>query len=350
MFQLFRDQIAADLGGTFGMRVFSITILRECHENDIIRNLVFSIAGLSRVLCTQTARESPEEYQYALLHQSRALANLRKVMTEGLPRIRLAVMAAALIFVYESCQGRYETARQQVLSGKQLMQLWKAQRQKHNYQVSEIDDELLDVFPRLDANLAGYATANPYNGPYFPDDDAPIVLESFPNCWPALLVSRMESTNLLHCLLRFMRKIDRMKRAAPRGFIIPSTAFEEAARLELIMGRWWSTFTTLARDFESNAATLLFRVGIKQFQIFLTTGLTMYECANDAFLEEWRWVIDGARSALEADEEIPEGYMKMCCEMEMAVPVFNTGTRCRDRAVREGALQLLRKYPRKQGL
>lgn len=294
--------------------------------------------------------EDKAEYESALVHQSKALSNLRKAMMQGLPKLRLAVVAAALLYVYEGLQGHYETAKQQVTSGENLMRLWKASREKSGTDVFEIDDELLDVFPRLSVTLAGYATTNPQCGAFFADENAPIEADSYPKRWTAFNASKMDSLHMTHRILGFMRRIDSMKRNAPLGFVMPVWAYTEAERLETILREWSAAFEPITQELGYDHTFLIFYVGLLPCRIFMTAGLSLEECINDKFLHEWKQIVKGTRISLEGEPETQSGYTKMSSTMELWAPLFWAGTKCRDRAVREEALDIFREYPRKQGL
>lgn len=114
-FQLFRDRIADDLGGTFEMPFFTRLVLRECHSQPVIKDFVLAISGLCRSFSSRAVGEKDEEHlQFALVHQNKALHALRNTLTEESNQIRLAVIASGLLHSYESLQGNWETARQQL--------------------------------------------------------------------------------------------------------------------------------------------------------------------------------------------------------------------------------------------
>jgi hypothetical protein len=357
LFTMFRDRMARDLGGVYGMSIFSVTVLRECHDNATIRHLVYAISGLTRVQTSQPGEQRNNDMHYALLHQSRALSNLRNALAQGLPQLRVAVIACALLFVYETHQGHYETAKQQVVSGDNLLQVWRTARANDPHGLSQIDEELVCVFPRLDLGLAGYAALNARHASHNPEraDMAIAGLRNPPERFSTVWAARLASLDWVSTLFHLWQKVNHWKRALTQPIAVTARLREEFEQFDNTIRRWYKAFEPLAVPSGGYPAPFIFRAALLQTKIIFTTGISFYECANDEFLEEFTQIVDLSEGVLEIEASFMESryyatYTKMTVIMETGMPLFFAGTRCRARGVRGRVLKLMRDYPRKQAL
>ncbi|KAG4442783.1 hypothetical protein IFR05_001729 [Cadophora sp. M221] len=350
-FELFRDRIALDLGGTFEMPFFTILVLRECHTQIAIRHFVLALSGICRACGAQEA-EKYEYEQFAMDQQNRALKALQKVLVQGTAQIRLAVIASALLCCYEGLQGNFETARQQLFSGSKLLQTWHATRGTvlNGAQVSPlIDDELLNVFPRLELGLAGYATINPVT-PFSDQDEEPIETDTFPPIFISYVEARKSVVRMIDLCLRFMRKVGRQKRQQwPPVF--PDTITQEAKKLSAAIQSWFAAFEPFKKKpgLLQHPGYLVFSVGIGFCKLSLTTGSSATETIHDEYLSEYQRFVHESRLMIEKGLA-GKTYTKLQSIMEMTMPLCYTATRCRDRGVRLNCLQLLKDFPTRQSV
>lgn len=349
LFQLFRDRMAHELGGTHGMRVYNVTVLRECYENATIRHLVFAISGLSQAHTTSSKLGTNEDYYYALVHQSIALAKLRTIIGQGISQLRIAVITCALLFVYESCQGHYQTARQQVISGSKLLQIWHLARNKEPARVPAVDEELICVFPPLELGLSGFSLLNPYHEPTIPSIVPEIKAFVPPDHALSFGAARIASLRWTQALMCLWHDINRWKQSSTPPFTVPAHLQDQFDYVIMRMSSWYPALKPLVNGGPPGSDS--FSAALVQASILFKTGLSMYECVHDEFLPEYQQIVSKAALALQADGRKMQGaYTKVTVLMEIGQQLFFAGTRCRDRAVRAEVIRLLRENPRKQGL
>lgn len=350
LFQLFRDKISRDLSGTFELPFFSLLIMRECHSSDIIRNLALSIAGLNRASRKATLQEQQDDTNYALICQSRALASLRRTLTNSAEQLRLAVIASALLYICEEFQSHVESAKQQLRSGQRLLHLWRSSHERDPMLTPPVDEEIIYPFQWCEGSHAAHATMNPFHGPYSPQDDEPIIVDPVPTFFPSFQDVAIGWGNTAHLIERFMRKTDRIKRSSPDLITFPDVIVEEAVQLTLAYGQWHDILLPPPPELVGAPIYILLSAGLVSVPPILKACVSMFECVHDDFIESYELMVTDIRTALEAEGAEPQGYTRMTAFTELAHSLFQAGTRCRDREVRRGVVKILQDHPRTQGL
>lgn len=116
-FRSYQQDIAFELSGGFEGQLWSRIILQAC-ENMSIRNLTIAIAAVKRIAHTEPSRldEIENHRRYAFQKYSQALKSIQKQLSREQENIRLALLAALLIFVFEALLGHTRVAVKHVQS------------------------------------------------------------------------------------------------------------------------------------------------------------------------------------------------------------------------------------------
>jgi hypothetical protein len=119
-FRLFREEIASDLSGGFDATVWNRVLLSAC-DNRAIRQLAIATAALKQA--TNYHVSSTDAHRdYALRQYGRALQGLRGMLDEpGKHRLRIALLAALLIFCFEMMLGDPKGAVTHLQSAMQII-------------------------------------------------------------------------------------------------------------------------------------------------------------------------------------------------------------------------------------
>jgi len=348
LFQLFRDKLTRDLGGSFQLPFFTLLVLRECHSSDIVRDLALSIAGLSRSFRKATLEEKQDDYNYALVRQSRALSSLRRTLTSSVQQLRLAVIASALLYVCEIFQGHFENSKLQLQYGQRLLLQWRSSYSE-NMIGFPVDEELHTPFDIFEHNFKSYATMNPYHGLYSPHDVDPIITEPVPMHFKSFYEVGEGWGRCAFLVERFMRKTDHLKRTSPERLTHPDI-IEECAQLRAAYERWSQIIVPPSADSPTHPMYVLLHAGLTTVAPILEASISMFECASDNYLDAYELAVGEIGTNLDFEGDEPQEYSKMNACTELGHSLFHMGSRCRDWGIRRRVIKILQDHPRTQGL
>lgn len=104
-FQLFRQDIASELSGGFESILWNRIILQAC-EDTSIRQLTIATAALKQSVRLKPGQpdELKNHREYALQKYSQAVKTIQKRLSTGQENIRVALLAALLIFALEASE------------------------------------------------------------------------------------------------------------------------------------------------------------------------------------------------------------------------------------------------------
>jgi hypothetical protein len=159
-FHLFQDYISTELSAGFEATLWSRTVLQAC-ENESIRQLTIATAALKQSIRSwKGPNEMPQtDRAYALQEYGRALKGLRAAVGSSQSNLRIALIAALLIFVFESMYGDAKAAVANIQSALDLINnrlRWQdhSPSNKHgtfpSHFSDQVEDDLLKPFIRLD--------------------------------------------------------------------------------------------------------------------------------------------------------------------------------------------------------
>ncbi|KAH8597650.1 hypothetical protein B0O99DRAFT_684959 [Bisporella sp. PMI_857] len=173
-FLIFRDQTAKELSGGFDPSLWDSLVIQAC-DNGSIRELASAIGALSLAgvqSTTQSALLYPNLHvgvlqndqnghlQYALMQYGKALKEIRETVRSGQDTTRVALIAALLIFVFESLHGDTPRSVTPIHSAIDLI-LKKVSTMQRTYRGSRtnpnrphsslpFEEDILSAFLRLD--------------------------------------------------------------------------------------------------------------------------------------------------------------------------------------------------------
>jgi hypothetical protein len=361
-FQLFHEQYSFDICGYFQTPFWTRLILQECHREPAIRHQVLALSALCKSISSEI--NPPYEHrQYALVQQNKALGFLRKSLTSGSDRVRLALIATMVLGCIESLHGNWETASQQICSGVSLLRHLKMTNRigapkttPSNYISSTFEPELYQVVVRHELQAMSFLMMNPISDHPLSRvederefEDIPDQFMSFDEVLPA--ASALAIRSLLH-----------MRRCAPykistTAIKFPDSIIREQDVLEKAHVQWRRAFqplllkTGLNANSHEHLGALQFDMCVRVFKIMTVTGTTTEETVFDGFVEQFRISVSLCRHILQKDQELQAlDSSKIRFGMGLIMSLFYIATRCRDCTVRHEAISLLRKSPSKNGI
>jgi hypothetical protein len=168
----FRDEIAHDLSGHVPTKCWNYVVLQACNDSPTLRYLTVAIAALGKSkYCPGASRQ---HRQVAVTKYGQALRSMRQMIASSndLETIRTTLIASLLIFSFESMHGNTEQA---IEHAKASLKMMKKQLDTPNRKYSQIrrlssipglEDEVLEVFVRLDNTIMSSILGDPYRPRY----------------------------------------------------------------------------------------------------------------------------------------------------------------------------------------
>ncbi|KAF8850285.1 hypothetical protein BDZ45DRAFT_196938 [Acephala macrosclerotiorum] len=165
-FRLFQDEISDELSAGFETNLWNRVVLQAC-VNDSIRQITIATAALKKAGREPSNALSSQHRKYALHQYGRALRGIRGILGSSAQSLRITLIAALLIFVFESMLGDTKSAVRNIQSALDMVNQRLLPR-CHGYRgpfvtraflppnmVDLIDEEILKSFLRLDRPAIG---------------------------------------------------------------------------------------------------------------------------------------------------------------------------------------------------
>ncbi|KAF4629527.1 hypothetical protein G7Y89_g8610 [Cudoniella acicularis] len=161
----FQEETAFELSGPFDARLWNHVILQACQSEPSLCRLISALGALNKssmLRATNSLLSEVERHQqYALWQYGRALKGIQQMISQRTANnsIRLALIAALLIYCFESLHGDYDAALRHIESALPVMQSQLSQsgrRYKHlqtTSPTSALEDDLVVAFVRVDYSL-----------------------------------------------------------------------------------------------------------------------------------------------------------------------------------------------------
>ncbi|CAG8949083.1 hypothetical protein HYFRA_00002212 [Hymenoscyphus fraxineus] len=158
-FCYFRDEVGKNLAGSFGQSLWQHTIPQACQNDVELRDLMISLAALSRA--QNSLQDAASHRVYALTHYNYSIKNINTAINSKPEReaTRIALISAILLFCFENLLGEHAAAIKNMETALRLLRhriSHKTPRFSQIQPVSEVPDmdhALLAAFIRMDNTL-----------------------------------------------------------------------------------------------------------------------------------------------------------------------------------------------------
>ncbi|KAH7311917.1 hypothetical protein BKA65DRAFT_517813 [Rhexocercosporidium sp. MPI-PUGE-AT-0058] len=170
-FRLFHSETCCALSGGFDTPLWSLIVLQACHDEPCILRCAVAIAALDRACkvrsnesCSDTAEK---HHRHALIQYGKALKGVRDVILSRHDSLRTALIAALLIFCFESFHGDVRLALTNVRSAVDLLHGWLAEKSITETPIGFspaphiVEHDLVSAFGRLDVHLMSWIDKPP---------------------------------------------------------------------------------------------------------------------------------------------------------------------------------------------
>lgn len=350
-FQRYRDKVCVDLGGTFGFGFYSDLILRDCHNSPTIWHLTIAVAAIATSAIYKKSDVEWRDYnQFALQHVNKGLRTLRATLQGSAGDARLAVSACGLLCAFEILQGNYWNMRNQLISGRNVFDRWRASVGTIVGGVivsPTIEFQFWEMFRRLELNFSMYAANNPIEDVSIAGDIDTMELEDVTFTTPGKC--QWTAYFLLYPMSRWNRACGRYRRAKwPQP--LPLSLIQEGEAHLRKLDTFCQCLATVMQGRKQTPLYLVYTAGFLLCRIGILTAHAIEETVHDEFLIQYQEVVEASRVVQEAESKSDHYGGTSLMDIELFLPLFYAGTRCRDPVVRRDVLTIMNNYPRRQSL
>ena len=349
-FHRYQEQVSHDLGGTFGLTFYKDAVLQDCHVFPTIWHLSVAVAAIATsVTYKRSDTQRQDHYQFALRHVNTALRSLRQSLEENAGNARMAVSACGLLCAFETIQGNYQNSRNQLVSGRKVFDKWRTGADTalgYSLVSTTFDFELWEMFRRLELNFSLYAAHNPIDDVVFAGDKDVTIFENLH--FTTAAQGRWLSYGLFYTISKFQRKAGLFKRShwpEPLPILLRQEGEDLLRKIEIYL----ECFRLVMRDYEHTPFYLIYLTGFNWCRISINTVMATEECMHDQYLDTYQQIISDAKLLQEVERTSVNATTSLM-DVELSLPLFCTGARCRDAKLRRDAISILQTYPRRQSL
>lgn len=354
-FRLFHEELAFDLSGYFETPFWTRLIPQQCHHEPAIKHAILALSALYKsAMLSQThiAKFDDEHFNFALVQQSQAISSLRKTLSSRRNQMRLALVASLLFSCFESFQGDWETARQQIYGGLNILKhLSEDQRQNASNCLADTDLEVGLTLRRLKLQILSFLAMNPMCEHQFNDLNNEEILSDMPDQFTTLNEAFTAATKLAVSILQHSRTSARCgDDLGPRDLLTQQQC------LQGLLDQWNKAYEPFFLEVCKNVSreylgALQLRICVWKCEIIIATSTSNTEVVFDNFTAQFQRITHFARHVLQKDQEIRGSRgPRLQYGMGLIMALFYTATRCRDFSVRGEAIAILREWPCTNGI
>jgi len=345
----FREDVTVTLAGPFTTEFWKSVVLRTCNDEVAIRQLSISIAALT--MAKESIDPDGTHHQFAMRQYGKALNRIQYVVANHNVReaLRISLIACALIFCFESLQGETERAIAQAKTALSLMRkkLFASYRYYSKVRLSSsvpgIETELLEMFVKLDGTIVSRMD-NP-NTPR--QSQLEIDYEDHECTMPKAFHNVMEAKVYLEQFqYKYIPYLCRLTDVLLYGdrfaCSVPEKDYEDIRKQ---LRHWYKAFAPLlawavtAEGSHDFTATAIVRV------LALATDITAQRVCLGSGIKPLSFFEDESREVVDLSRRIvmdPMFKKKFIFDCGLIPPLFVVTMICRERSIREDAIQVLR--------
>lgn len=357
-FRLFHEELAFDLSGYVETPFWTRIIPQQCRHEPAIKHAILALSALYKSAIssqTNTVDLGDEHFSFALVQQSLAISSLRKTLSSGQPQMRLALVASLLFSCFESFQGYWETASQQIYSGLNILKhLSEDERRRAHNDLADIDFEVGLTLRRLKLQILSFLAMNPMCEHPFDQLNVEEKVPDIPDRFTTFSEAFAAATSLAVSILRHSRISARRGNDSGRK---ESAAQRQQQYLQGLLDQWNKAYESLFLEVCQNVVNqeylgaLQLRICVWKCEIMIAASLSDTDEVFDKFTNQFQRITHFARHVLQKDQEIRESDgPRLQYGMGLIMALFYTATRCRDFSVRREAIAILRKWPSTNGI
>ncbi|KAE8420964.1 hypothetical protein BDV36DRAFT_248529 [Aspergillus pseudocaelatus] len=361
-FFFFRSVTTFTLAGFFDSGFWSRRLLQVSHHYPALRHGMAALACIHREYATDSTPSTQprigesRNMEFALEQTNKSIQSLRKLLSEPVlgNEDKMVVLATCILYTCIcTLQGRQYQAFIHINNGLKLFNQWAVgQKLRSQPEVWQGADMLLLAFIRLDSQVRPYLVGQTASLGWNNNQIAP---SPTTDPFTSLLEAYVSLEALFNRIMRFFLGQDTKDPCAQ------SKAVEKEMYIRLLHD-WDTRLASLLRttpQSDDGRALDLLSARRKFTKLLLCADPTQSELAPDAFLNDCidmveaitRILEDSQYQALRRYEHAQQATsVNFSLENGIVEPLFWVGAKCREPIIRRRALDLLQRYPRREGI
>lgn len=379
-FDFFCNNTALDLSGYFDTDIWNRLVLQICSEEPFARQAVVAIGALTKstdvvadIVNPETLEAARSHYEYALQQYGKAVRLMQDISRQDKDtRFRNTLVSALLTTCFESCIGNQENAMAQAQAGVELLAAYQVEprlRDKYTFP----DKDLVSTFARLDSQILMFKDTrapssksrswNPVTHSLSPS------LQELPSVFDSVKEARIHWDHIVEVAMLW--------RAAshPSGFstldfgennvresLWKADTIAQKIRHELQLytastEQWFQSFQPVferaqaQKDSKDFLGASILMIKYLSSRVALLGSLQESNPYEDKLLPDYISIVKLAGNLLKGgSRNLSRGKPIFIFDDSLVAGLFLVATRCRERTVRRQAIDLLQRYPRREGL
>ncbi|KAB8257606.1 hypothetical protein BDV32DRAFT_80724 [Aspergillus pseudonomiae] len=361
-FFFFRSVTTFTLAGSFDTDFWSHRLLQVSHHYPALRHGMAALACIHREYATDSTPSTQSRIgesrnmEFALRQTNKSIQALLKLLSEPVlsNQDKMVVLATCILYTCMcSLQGRQYQAFMHINNGLKLFHQWGV-GEKLNSQPAAWKgaDMLLLAFIRFDSQVRPYLVGQTASLSWNNNQIAPS-----PSTAPftSLLEAYVSLEALFNRIMRFFLSQD------TKDPCVQSRAAEKEMYIQLLHD--WDTrlallLSTTSKSEDGRALDVL-STRRKFAKVLLCTDPTQSELAPDALLNDCVDMIEAITRILDdSNQQALRQYQhaeqatsaNFSLDTGIVEPLFWVGVKCREPTIRRRALDILQRYPRREGI
>ncbi|OJZ81623.1 hypothetical protein ASPFODRAFT_172599 [Aspergillus luchuensis CBS 106.47] len=357
-FHYFQVVTSPTLTGLFNSGFWSYTLLQVSYSYPALWHAITALASLHRdfledVAPLAIARAcSTARVRFGLQQHTKSIQSLRELISK--PRLtihdRMVILATCVIFIcLLSLQGFHSQAMAHVASAMVLCQQWNREFQTDSH-ASEAIASVILLLAQLDSQVRQIFLVQGLPVPWTTQFELPVSEGCFTSLDEAHVSLEIKVNN--NALKLLTSGIDI---SAPEALAKKEDCLHE-------FRQWKSkleTYLAVSPHERGTIAANVLYLRRSYAKVMLSLDPTKGELAHDEFIEDYAQMLDLASSILEglnnplaekSDTGSKPAKRHFSVESTVTETLFLIGVRCREPTIRERALELMRLYPRREGM
>lgn len=349
-------------------------LLQACYTHASIRHCIIAIGALDKTSSMardfgRLSLDSPKwtvnanrHHKIALKQYSKAIGFMTEAALNPLLDLRTTLLTSLLILCFEAWNGNLQLAVQQIHICIKLILDWKARYGSVNNsglspQPTVVEGELIQIFGRLAIQVTFFSPANSIavlQARTLLGTEGRTLVSSMPESFSDLKEAELYNQGLIRQGVHFVQSNPpSLYLNVARDEIDPSIlADQEDIQANAL--RWLQIFERLKRNVAPGREVRFARAMQLQMILgYVCTSVTLSadEMIHDPYTDFYSQVVDLAGEVLK-DVSLPEDLQatNYSFDNRVILPVWLAGVKCRDFSVRKRAVELLEKFPRREGI
>lgn len=349
-------------------------LLQACYTHASIRHCIIAIGALDKTSSIARHFERPSldslewtvkanrHHKVALKQYSKAIG----LMSEGALRrpldLRTTLLTSLLVLCFEAWNGNLQLAVQQIHICIKLIMEWKARHGSVNNsglspQPTVVESELIQIFCRLAIQVTFFSPAESTavsEARTLLGTEGRTLVSSMPESFSDLKEAELYNQGLMRQGVHFVQSNPpSLYVNVSREEIAPSIIAEQE-EIQTNALRWLQIFEKLKRNVAPGREVRFARaMQLQMITGYVCTSVTLSadETIHDPYTDFYGQVVDLAGEILN-DASLSQDLQatNYSFDNRVILPVWLAGVRCRDSSVRNRAIELMERFPRREGI